>query len=152
MKSEIDDPWGGTGVQVNQDKEHNGCFEDSFVEEKLGYTKLLDSEEYLQRLYSKLKALKDCTSKKDLVNSLSDAKEDYIAHLLTSKYSLESEENEEIASNPLIRHIAPHLQALSATELVHLLKADFLQAVNKTEEEETAEQLTGQGTTDNQRK
>lgn len=61
-------------------------------------------------------------------------KEDYIARLITSGCRLETEEETELALNPLIRHIAPHLQALTATELVHLLKADVLQVVTEAEE------------------
>lgn len=38
------------------------------------------------------------------------AKEDSIARLITSGCKLETEEDTELVSNPLIRHIAPHLQ------------------------------------------
>lgn len=59
---------------------------------------------------SRLKVLQGGTSKKDLVTSLSVAKEDCIARLITSGNNPQSEEEAELASNPLIRHIAPHLQ------------------------------------------
>lgn len=41
-------------------------------------------------------------------------KEDCIARLITSGYKLELEEETELATNPLIRHIAPHLQVIIA--------------------------------------
>lgn len=59
---------------------------------------------------SKLRVLQKGTTKKDLVTSLSVAKEDCIARLITSGNTPQSEEEAELASNPLIRHIAPHLQ------------------------------------------
>ncbi|XP_017756127.1 PREDICTED: uncharacterized protein LOC108547920 [Eufriesea mexicana] len=138
MKSDTSDPWCETDVsQISNDKCKN-FFEDSFVENQSKHTKLADSEEYLGKLYSRLSSLQKGTSKKDLVTSLFEAKEDSIARLITSGCKLETEEEIKLASNPLIRHIAPHLQALTASELVHLLKADVLQVISEsTEQEET---------------
>lgn len=59
---------------------------------------------------ARLKNVKGGSSKKDLVNSLSQVKEDSIARFITSGGRLESEEEDLLAANPLIRHITPHLQ------------------------------------------
>ncbi|CAK9831553.1 hypothetical protein ANTRET_LOCUS8529 [Anthophora retusa] len=153
MKTNITDPWCGVDTsEVTNDRSLN-FFEDSFVENQPKHTKLADSEEYLEKLYCRLKNLQKGTSKKDLVSSLSIIKEDSIARLITSEYKLEAEESE-LVSNPLIRHIAPHLQALTASELVHLLKADVLQVINESEqqEEQTTEILTNQQIIDHQLK
>lgn len=143
MKTDVNDPWSRTGVEILDLKDTGceNCFEDSFVEKDTSqHEKLSDSEQYLQKLYSRLKSLQKSTSKKDLVSSLSAVREDCIARLITSEYNLESEEEAELASNSLIRHIVPHLQALTASELVHLLKADVLQAITEAvEESETIE-------------
>ncbi|XP_011495735.1 PREDICTED: uncharacterized protein LOC105360517 isoform X2 [Ceratosolen solmsi marchali] len=133
MKSTVTDPWSCTDT-CGEKKISESCssFEDSFVSTASNLqelTKLPDSEEYLARLYSRLKSIQGGTSKQDLINSLSSAKEDCIARLITNGHNLETAEERELATNPLIRHIAPHLQALTANELVHLLKADVLQAV-----------------------
>jgi len=132
MKTSVTDPW-SNGTQVSNDCETNGNedarFEDSFVNERLDSSRLSDSEQYLARLYSRLKNVKGGTSKKDLIDSLSNAKEDCIARLVTNGQRFDSEEEAMLAANPVIRHIAPHLQALTASELVHLLKADVLQSV-----------------------
>ncbi|XP_076753614.1 uncharacterized protein LOC143425047 [Xylocopa sonorina] len=135
MKTDICDPWCATNTTEISDDKCRNCFEDSFVDLS-NHTKLADSEEYLTKLYSRLKNLQKGTSKKDLVSSLSVAKEDSIARLITSECKFETEEEIELASNPLIRHIVPHLQALTATELVHLLKADVLQLINESEQQE----------------
>ncbi|XP_011495734.1 PREDICTED: uncharacterized protein LOC105360517 isoform X1 [Ceratosolen solmsi marchali] len=139
MKSTVTDPWSCTDT-CGEKKISESCssFEDSFVSTASNLqelTKLPDSEEYLARLckffppHSRLKSIQGGTSKQDLINSLSSAKEDCIARLITNGHNLETAEERELATNPLIRHIAPHLQALTANELVHLLKADVLQAV-----------------------
>ncbi|XP_076618619.1 uncharacterized protein LOC143340486 [Colletes latitarsis] len=134
MKTDINDPWCGivtSGINGSNSINH---FEDSFVEYQSEHTKLADSEEYLAKLYSRLRNLEKGTSKKDLVTSLAEVKEDYIARLITSGHRLETEEETELTSNPVIRHIVPHLQALTASELVHLLKADVLQVVTESEQ------------------
>lgn len=61
-------------------------------------------------LDSRLKNLRKGTSKKDLVASLSVAKEESVARFITSGCKLEAEEETELSLNPLIRHITPHLQ------------------------------------------
>lgn len=63
-------------------------------------------------LDSRLRILQKGTSKKDLITSLYVTKEDSIARLITSGCKLETEEDTELVSNPLIRHIAPHLQVI----------------------------------------
>ncbi|XP_012226556.1 uncharacterized protein [Linepithema humile] len=138
MKPDISDPWCGTGARtlINDDNAPNDRFEDSFLDNNIDHRRLSDSEQYLQKLYSRLKVLQGGTTKKDLVTSLSVAKEDCIARLITSGNVPQSEEEAELASNPLIRHIAPHLQALTASELVHLLKADVLQATIEADSEQ----------------
>ncbi|XP_071569945.1 uncharacterized protein [Temnothorax nylanderi] len=140
MKTNVSDPWRGTLAEttVDNDDSPNDRFEDSFLDAKVSHRthrRLSDSEQYLQKLYSRLKVLQGGTTKKDLVTSLSVAKEDCIARLITSGNNPQSEEEAELASNPLIRHIAPHLQALTASEVVHLLKADVLQATIQAERE-----------------
>ncbi|XP_070157352.1 uncharacterized protein [Polyergus mexicanus] len=135
MKTDINDPWCRTAVQIAvNDNTPNDRFEDSFLDKD--HRRLSDSEQYLQKLYSRLRVLQGGTTKKDLVTSLSVAKEDSIARLITSGNNPQSEEEAELASNPLIRHIAPHLQALTASELVHLLKADVLQATTEAEQQQ----------------
>ncbi|KAH0953339.1 hypothetical protein HN011_003452 [Eciton burchellii] len=134
MKTDINDPWCGTIATASNVDTPSNCFEDSFLDQDIGHQRLSDSEQYLQKLYSRLKVLQGGTSKKDLVTSLSVAKEDCIARLITSGRSSQSEEEAELTSNPLIRHIAPHLQALTASELVYLLKADVLQATTEFEQ------------------
>lgn len=137
MKTDIGDPWCGTGTRTPiNDNTPNDRFEDSFLDNNIDHRRLSDSEQYLQKLYSRLKVLQGGTTKKDLVTSLSVAKEDCIARLITSGNTPRSEEEAELASNPLIRHIAPHLQALTASELVHLLKADVLQATVEADSEQ----------------
>lgn len=135
MRTDISDPWCGTGARTSTD-EPNDRFEDSFLDESNDYRRLSDSEQYLQKLYSRLKVLQGGTTKKDLVTSLSAVKEDSIARLVISGYNPQSEEEAELASNPVIRHIAPHLQALTASELVHLLKADVLQVTTESEQDQ----------------
>lgn len=135
MKTDIADPWCKPDASQIDDDRCKNFFEDSFVENQSENNKLADSEEYLAKLYSRLRNLQKGTSKKDLVSSLSMQKEDSLASFITSECKFETEEEIELASNPLIRHIAPHLQALTASELVHLLKADVLQVVNESEQQ-----------------
>ncbi|XP_011860255.1 PREDICTED: uncharacterized protein LOC105557590 [Vollenhovia emeryi] len=145
MKSSASDPWRGTRAEttVDNDDSPSDRFEDSFLDENTTHRRLSDSEQYLQKLYSRLKVLQGGNTRKDLVASLSVAKEDCIARLITSSgNNPQSEEEAELASNPLIRHVAPHLQALTASELVHLLKADVLQVTTQADREQnTAEEL-----------
>lgn len=137
MKTDTNDPWCETAVQTAvNDNAPNDRFEDSFLDNNTYHRRLSDSEQYLQKLYSRLRVLQGDTTKKSLVTSLSIAKEDSIARLITSGNNPQSEEEAELASNPLIRHIAPHLQALTASELVHLLKADVLQVTTETEQQQ----------------
>lgn len=68
-----------------------------------------------------MKVLQGGTTKRDLVTSLSVAKEDCIARLITSGNVPQSEEEAELASNPLIRHIAPHLQVNTCQEYINML-------------------------------
>ncbi|XP_066583709.1 uncharacterized protein [Prorops nasuta] len=130
MKTDVNDPWCGVISYSLTNTSCDNCFEDSFVSQednKDNFVKLLDSDQYLDKLYSKLNSLQGGTTKKDLVNSLSTIKEDCLARLITAGQKFQSEEEAELASNPVIRHIVPHMQALTATELIHLLKADVLQ-------------------------
>lgn len=136
MKTDISDPWCGTDTSEIDNDNCKNYFEDSFIENYSEHIKLADSEEYLEKLYSRLKNIQKGTSKKDLITSLSVVKEETIARLIANECKLESEKDTELISNPLIRHIAPHLQAVTASELVHLLKADILQTVTESEQEE----------------
>ncbi|XP_031845793.1 sepiapterin reductase isoform X2 [Nomia melanderi] len=139
MKTDIIDPWCGIETPEINDNKCVDHFEDSFVECQSEHLKLADSEEYLKKLYTKLRNLQKGTSKKDLITSLVEVKEDCIARLITSGYKLELEEETELTSNPLIRHIAPHLQALTTSESTHLLKADILQVITENEQEKEIE-------------
>uniref|UniRef100_A0A0C9PVG8 Ccdc32_1 protein n=1 Tax=Fopius arisanus TaxID=64838 RepID=A0A0C9PVG8_9HYME len=105
MKTLTVDPW---GPAVSQN-EVPTSFEDSFVTARADL-RLDDSDQYLQRLYSRLRQVQGGTSKKDLVKSLSQVKEDTIARLITSGRRLDPEEEAILGSNPLLRHITPHLQ------------------------------------------
>ncbi|XP_015116358.1 uncharacterized protein LOC107040678 [Diachasma alloeum] len=133
MKTLTMDPW-GSGPEVPA-SEASTSFEDSFVTAQADVMRLDDSDQYLQRLYSRLRQVQGGTSKKDLVNSLSQVKEDTIARLITSGRRLDPEEEAILGTNPLLRHITPHLQALTASELVHLLKADVLQSSTDEQQE-----------------
>ncbi|KAL7298257.1 hypothetical protein TKK_0009243 [Trichogramma kaykai] len=130
MRTTDTDPWttgvDSAAVEANSSTQQDNSFEDSFVDsdnaaaasaDQKDLEKLPDSAQYLARLHSKLKAIQGGTSKRDLINSLSVAREECIARLITDGHNLETQEAEELAANPLIRHIAPHLQALTTTEL-----------------------------------
>ena len=73
---------------------------------------------------------------------MAGAREGHIDRFLNSTESGGIEPNnfedpvEESITGTVIRHIAPHLQAVTSGELIHLLKADQLQ---ETSSEETAE-------------
>lgn len=106
----------------------------SLVEKKLG------------KLRKKSSASDSGAEKRDLLLSLSGAREGHIDRLLNSQLSqlqgLGEEEHfdspvEDSLSGTVIRHIAPHLQAVTTGELVHLVKADQLQ--ESTAEEDTKE-------------
>lgn len=83
-------------------------------------------------LDSRLRVLQGGTTKKDLITSLSVAKEDSIARLITSGNNPQSEEEAELASNPLIRHIAPHLQVskLNIRISCFFLSIQFIKTIN----------------------
>lgn len=48
MKTDISDPWCGTGVNNNDGPDN--CFEDSFLDKDIECRRLSDSEQYLQKL------------------------------------------------------------------------------------------------------
>ncbi|XP_014218772.1 uncharacterized protein LOC106647036 [Copidosoma floridanum] len=167
MRTTTSDPWSlslaSREICENGVSSDDNCsFEDSFVSTSSisvvasntrnseDLPRLPDSEQYLARLDSRLKAIKRGTSKRDLINSLSVAKEDCIARLIKAGEGLEKPEEIELAANPIIRHIAPHLQALTANELVHLLKADALEAaVNEQTSSEDIEDSENKSVTIN---
>jgi len=73
--------------------------------------------------------------KRDLLLSLSGAKEGHIKRLLNLPESgnLSPQDTPiplESLTGSLIRHLAPHRQAVSASELVELLSADHLNQLN----------------------
>lgn len=79
--------------------------------------------------------------KRDLIFSLSGTRDGHIDRFLNSDTQVQIEDNfdspvEESLSGTVIRHIAPHLQAVTAGELVHLLKADQLQETSVVETED----------------
>ena len=80
-----------------------------------------------------------CSSaeKRDLLLSLSGAREGHIDRLLNTSRSdiLPCEEDfdqtvNDTLTTTLVRHITPHLQAVNTVELVELLKADQLEITN----------------------
>lgn len=83
--------------------------------------------------------------KRDLIFSLAGAREGHIDRFLNSSLSngIESvnfdEPVEESVSGTVIRHVAPHLQAVTTGELIHLLKADQLQETTSEETVESSE-------------
>ncbi|XP_034935639.1 uncharacterized protein [Chelonus insularis] len=140
MKTIAMDPWNSESFPVEENKITE--FEDSFVAEEamIDSTRLSDSEQYLEKLYTRLKNVQGGKSKKDLVDSLSQIKEDSLARFISTGGRLATEEEAALAANPLIRHITPHLQALTSSELVHLLKADVLQVVTDEQNAPTSEE------------
>lgn len=98
-------------------------------------------ETKLGKLCKKSSANSDA-EKKDLLLSLAGAREGHIDRLLNTQFSqwqgicdIDHFDNpvEESLSGTVIRHVAPHLQAVTTGELVHLLKADQLQEVTSEE-------------------
>lgn len=98
----------------------------------------------LEKKLSKLTAkstVHSSAERRDLLLSLSGAREGHIDRLLTlelgEQVTLDGDIDlalEETITTTVIRHVAPHLQAVSAGELVHLLKADHLEQASITEE------------------
>lgn len=89
--------------------------------------------------------------RRDFLASLTGAREGHIERLLASNFSeqvtLDSDTDEPLEENltgTIVRHIAPHLQAISHVELVHLLKADHLEKALTTEEIETSNTVENQ--------
>ena len=79
-----------------------------------------------------------CSSaeKRDLLLSLSGAREGHIERLLNNQladsisYEDDYEQPLDNFTSTLVRHVTPHLQAVNAGELIELLKADQLEIVN----------------------
>lgn len=162
----MDNPWASTKDENNISSTDSTSFSQGFDNnfcpadpkdvastKTSSFQPLPDSESYLANLETKLGKLhKKSTSsgaeKKDLLLSLAGAREGHIDRLLNAQFSQWQgicDNNhfdnpvEESLSGTVIRHIAPHLQAVSTGELVHLLKADQLQEATG---EETAEPET----------
>lgn len=77
-------------------------------------------------------------SSKSLVKSLTAKREESLSRLLADKDSIPREADEEVSTNRtqelILRHLAPHKQAITLEEMVELLSADQLAA--QTEETE----------------
>ena len=88
------------------------------------------SEKKLLKLQTK-SSKSSSAEKRDLLVSLSGTREGHIDRLLNSKFenSCDGDFDQPLDSvaSSLIRHIAPHLQAVTTGELVELLKADQLE-------------------------
>lgn len=103
----------------------------------------------LEKRLSKLQKKTSVSSgaeKRDLLFSLAGTREGHIDRFLNSQLQGElAVDNfdspvEESLTGTVTRHVAPHLQAVTTGELVHLLKADQLQETSSeqaTEESET---------------
>jgi len=138
-------------LEISEDRCTN--FSDSFCPQsvettdvdssKLPFEKLPDSSQYLANLEKKLqkvqKKLTVCSAaeKRDLLLSLSGTREGHIIRLLNkpAEDTCSFEENFDQSINnslttTLVRHIAPHLQAVNTVELVELLRADHLETTN----------------------
>ena len=93
-------------------------------------------EKKLQKIQKK-PTVSSSAEKRDLLLSLTGAREGHINRLLNKPIGdiIPYEEDcDQTIDNPLtttlVRHIAPHLQAVNTVELVELLKADRLEITN----------------------
>ncbi|KZS09035.1 Sepiapterin reductase [Daphnia magna] len=166
----MDNPWASTKDENNISSTDSTSFSQGFDNNfcpadpkdvastnTSSFQPLPDSESYLANLETKLGKLhKKSTSsgaeKKDLLLSLAGAREGHIDRLLNAQFSQWQgicDNNhfdnpvEESLSGTVIRHIAPHLQAVSTGELVHLLKADQLQEATDYWNKKTFALVTG---------
>lgn len=110
-------------------------FEDNFV----GLNALPDSEQYLKNLEGKLAKLKrkGQVNSKDIISSLTEAKDCYLARLVDSSSSVDLIDPELDAPVPTttLRRLSSDRQAHTVGELVELLKFDILaKALEEPEE------------------
>lgn len=103
---------------------------------------------YTEKKLSKLQKKSSTSSRaetRDLLLSLAGARDGHIDRFLNSQLQGEvASENidnpvEETLTNTVIRHVAPHLQAVTTGELIHLLKADHLGETSSDAIEEEGE-------------
>ncbi|KAG8234307.1 hypothetical protein J437_LFUL013047 [Ladona fulva] len=125
MESFTMDPWGDqSGEPTNGNSESQGKFEDNFKP----FNRLPDSEEYITCLENKLKKLKSQQGKKDLVQSLSEARQSCMVRLTTEE--TESADlsylDSPVDRSVILEKIAPEKQALTTGELLELSKSDEL--------------------------
>lgn len=121
------DPWAEqSGTLSNEHSESHGEFEDNFKP----FKRLPDSEEYITSLENKLKRLKSKQGKKDLVQSLSEARQSCMVRLTTEGTDTAdlSYLDSPLDRSVILEKLAPEKQALTAGELVELSKADELEA------------------------
>lgn len=117
------------------DNRLHGNVDENQDNSSLSFTHLQDSREYIDRLELKLRKLQ----KVSLQNALSERKSDEARRLLdarlqsldylsaaTTTYS-ESNVEEEVEDNPVLRKLCPERQAVNLSELEKLLDADSLQ-------------------------
>jgi len=152
----MDCPWtkiDSVTFPESRSSESTTNFDDNFCPELEGTTakvstrssfeKLPDSSQYLANLEKKLQKIQkkptvsSSAEKRDLLLSLTGAREGHINRLLNKPIGdiIPYEEDcDQTIDNPLtttlVRHIAPHLQAVNTVELVELLKADQLEITN----------------------
>lgn len=151
----MDDPWKNinsatlTGLPVHEvvvsDFDDNFCPDSvetgDIIPPTVSFDKLPDSSQYLANLEKKLLKVKKKPSsssaeKRDLLLSLSGAREGHINRLLNnqipSNISCEEDFDQTVNSltTTLVRHITPHLQAVNTVETIELLKADQLEIAN----------------------
>lgn len=130
------DPWcensssegSGTSSQEN-------IFEDSFNNTVTGvkptdnnvgkFEKLLDSEEYLKLLDTKLKNLKKSAARPDKEQILSNLIRSESKHIVGILSSTDLELDQEVHSSGVLRQLVPQ-QPLTVGETVHLVNADQL--------------------------
>lgn len=101
------------------------------------------TERKLSKLQKK-QTVSSTAEKRDLLLSLSGTREGHVDRFLNSEEIVPREGEVDFFDNPVeeslkgtvIRHLAPHLQAVNTGELIHLLKADQLQETEPRSEED----------------
>jgi len=80
---------------------------------------------------------------KSVLHSLQQTRESCMLKLLSEDVVLpENFPDENLKVNPILKKIAPERQALTAEELIHLVRADELQQITSDEEIKTEEELS----------
>ena len=127
MSSPANDPWG-----ANPDTDPNAeqSFQDNFVD------KLPDSQEYLNKLETKLNKLQ---KKSSIAKELALRRSDEARRMLDANaVNIELFEDSDIEHSAVSRRLFPEKQALTMSEIAKLLESDEL-AKNTDEVEKSAD-------------